>query len=311
MQEDPKKILAAVDGSAQALDAVRYIGNVFPSHRTEVVLFHLNTEVPDAFLNLKKEPGFRSNVLPVSAWAIQLKMNVHKFIETAIKILLNAGFPSEALKIKVQSKKAGVARDIIRESYQGFDAVVAGRSGVSRLKDVVVGSVANKLISKLPHIPIVAVAGNPLPGKFLIGFDTSEGSMKAVDCLGSLMGNSDYEVMLCNVIRPLSIHPEIKKTFNPEHEIKWIEENKKNIEPALAEAANCLIKAGFSPECVGKEIVTNKVSRALTIVKKAEEEGYGSVVVGRWRLTVLEEFIIGRVSRKVLHMADKIAVWIV
>lgn len=306
-----RKILVSMDGSDQALDAVRYISGIFSPEKTTVVLFHVSTEVPESFLDMRKEAAFRSTMPAISAWATQIKRNIEEFMENARKILLDAGYPSEAVLVKVQSKKVGVARDIIKESYDGFDAVVMGRSGVSRLKDVVVGSVANKLITKMPHIPIVAVGGNPDSAKLIIGFDGSESAMKAVDCAASLLCHPEREVMLCHVIRPLNIHLGIKKLFNSKEEAEWIAANINEITPFLIEAEKRLKDGGFPAERISKEIMKERKSRAQSITAKAESEGYGTIVVGRRGLTVVEDFIIGRVSRKVLHMADEMAVWIV
>lgn len=51
-----KKILLAIDGSEQFFTAVRYISRVF-SKQTEVVLFHVEAEVPEAFRDLAVDPS--------------------------------------------------------------------------------------------------------------------------------------------------------------------------------------------------------------------------------------------------------------
>lgn len=309
--EIKRRILAAIDGSDQAMDAVRYISKMFTAQNTQVVLIHVRAEVPEAFLDLGSDPAFRSSVISISAWASQMKNNIEKFMAEAKKILTEAGFPPESVNIKIQSKKVGIARDIIKESHEGYNLVVAGRTGVSRIKDVVMGSIATKLIGRIPHIPVVAVGGNPDSKKILIGFDGSDGSMKAVDHIGELMGETDCEVTLCHVIRPMGIHLGLMSFFNPEQEAKWIETNVKVIETAIEEAETRLKNAGFSDSQISKKIFTDKTSRAAAITHQAEEGGYGTVVVGRRGLTVVEEFIMGRVSTKVFNMVTKAAVWVV
>ncbi len=311
LMERKRKILAAMDGSSQAMDAVGYISRIFPAQNTQVVLIHVSAEVPESFLDLRRDPGFRSHALYISDWAAQMKNNIEEFMGGAKKILTDAGFPSGAVNIKIRSKKVGIARDILKESYEGYDLVVAGRTGVSRIKDVMMGSVANKLVGRIPHIPVVAVGGCPDSKKILIGFDGSEGAMKAVDSIGKLMGDTDCEVTLCHVIRPMGIHLGIMAFFNSEQEAEWIETNIKEIEPTLTDAENRLKNAGFSAGQISKEIFTKKLSRAALITHKAEEEGYGTIVVGRRGLTLVEEFIMGRVSTKILNMADRAAVWVV
>jgi len=306
-----RKILIAMDGSEQAMNAVRYVSGFFPPEQTLTVLFHVGAEVPESFLDLQREPGFRSSVISINSWSAQIKKNIEDFMHKGKNILLAAGFPAESVTAKVQAKKIGVARDIVRESHEGYDAVVLGRSGVSRLKDIIVGSVANKLIGKMPHVPVVAVGGNPDSKHIIIGFDGSDGAMKAVNCTASMMYRPDREVMLCHVIRPLNIHLGMDMLFTATEEEGWVKANIEEIEPAFDKAKQCLSASGFASDRIRTEVVKDEASRSGGVIKKARAYGYDTVVVGRRGLTVIEEFIMGRVSRKVLQMADKMAVWIV
>jgi nucleotide-binding universal stress UspA family protein len=336
------RILAAMDGSDQALNAVHYISGIFPPERTEVVLFHVNPDAPESFLDLEKgdlgkDGVLHSTVENISSWSIHLKKEMDKFMERACSILVEANFPPDAVKIKVESRKVGIARDILKESgidiaeghailltesqysqvvfpkeaNEKYDALVIGRTGMSKVHLVHMGSIANKLVEKTQHIPIAVVGGHPETGKVIIAFDGSEDAMRAVDCVGELMSSAQREAMVSHVIRPLNIHLGIKKIFQPGEEIRWAESKAKEIEPLLDEAAKRLVAAGFSPDRVRKEIQTGKKSRAKGIIARAAADGYGTIAVGRRGLTKDEEFYIGRVSTKVLHMADEMAVWIV
>jgi hypothetical protein len=71
-----RKILAAIDGSDQAMDAVRYIGRMFPVGNTEVVLLNIFIEVPESFLDLSMEPAFRSRITSISMWSNQMRINI-------------------------------------------------------------------------------------------------------------------------------------------------------------------------------------------------------------------------------------------
>jgi len=342
MKKKNLRILAAMDGSDQALNAVRYISGVFPPERTEVVLFHVNPDVPESFLDLGKgdlgkDAVLHSTVENISSWSTHLKKEIDKFMERAHTILVEANFPPDTVKIKVQSRKVGIARDILKESgidiaegreilltesqysqvvlpkeaNEKYDALVIGRTGMSKVHLVHMGSIANKLVGKTPHIPIAVVGGHPETGKVIIGFDGSEDAMRAVDCVGKLMSSPQREAMVCHVIRPLNIHMGIKRIFQPGEETRWAESKEKEIEPLLNEATKRLIDGGFSPDRVHKEIQTGKKSRAKGIITRAATGGYGTIAMGRQGLTKVEEFYIGRVSTKVLHMAKKMAVWIV
>jgi len=70
-------------------------------------------------------------------------------MEQAGQFLLKAGVAPESLTIKIQDRKKGIARDIIREARNGYDAVVTRRRGMTGLRRIVLGSVATKLVEKL------------------------------------------------------------------------------------------------------------------------------------------------------------------
>lgn len=51
-------------------------------------------------------------------------------------------------------------------------------------------------------------------------------------------------------------------------------------------------------------------SRAASLYNEAEKNGYGTIVIGRRGISVVEEFFMGRVARKITQMAKNSAVWI-
>ena len=212
---------------------------------------------------------------------------------------------------KVQDRKSGITRDIMEEIGQGYDALVIGRSGVSNLKNVVVGSVAHKLVNTIHAIPIGLVAGSPEPQNVLIGFDGSEGSMRGVDFVCSMLSGSELVIMLCLVVRSLGIHLGSDLIFSAEHEDAWLRVISSQIEHGYPEAESQLRDAGFHPDNVYMRVLENMTSRAEGLTKAAETGGFGTIVLGRRGVSDVEEFTMGRVSRKVLHMADSMAVWIV
>lgn len=304
------KILMAADGSDQSLNAVRYLSGAFSAGRAEVVLFSVRATVPESFLDLRKESAFRSTMLSISAWESQTKKDLEVFMAKAKGVLMDAGFPDKAVTITIQPKKVGIARDILQESLNGYDAVVVGRTGVSKIKDFILGSVANKLVGKTPHIPIVVVGGNPPPKKVLVGFDGSEGANRAVSAVTTMIDPENCSVTLCHVIRQLNLHFAGEFLFTPANEHEWVDQAKKDIMPLIQAAENRLVNAGFHPSEIFVQILDEEVSRANKLVKTAEGAGMGTIVVGRRGLSMVEEFVLGRVSTKVLHMAQNTAVWI-
>ncbi len=297
MVKDRKKILLAVDGSDQAFEAVRYVSRLFPPNRMEVVLFHVMTKVPESFWDIEKEPTFRDNVAATGAWESRQKKKIQEFMEKARCLFLDQRVPEDAVGIKIQERKVGIARDIIHESQKDYDGVVVGRWGMSMLKDFLWGSVANKLIGGLIHIPLCVVGGTPQIGKILVAIDASEGAMKAVDYVGAMVDNSHGELTIFHAIRD----------FGTEE----LHRAEKYMESVFEEASGHLEDAGFNRNQIAVKMVTGAHSRAAAIITEALQGGYGTIVVGRRGLTNVEEFIMGRVSNKVIHMAREMAVWVV
>ena len=307
-----KKVLVAVDGSDQSMNAVRYASEILSPKQNKVVVFYVETEVPETFLDLEKSPEFRSKIIPIRAWIAQQKKVLAEFMGKAKKIFTAAGFSSEAVQVNIHAKKTGVARDILHESSEGYDAVIVGRTGVSKLKDIFIGSVATKLIGRMHEIPLVVVGGKPGVHKIIVGFDGSEGSKKSVNCMGAVVGRPDCEILLCHVIRPLHIvHEAYSRIFSTEDELSWLEENEKNIKPEIDKAREVLVEMGFQSDMIKSKIISDNVSRAVSIVEEAKSGGYGSIVVGRRGLSIVQEFFMGRVSKKILNLAADKAVWIV
>ena len=288
-----------------------YLGKVL-SKQAEIVLFHVMAEAPEAFRDVSADPSTEKENYPLSVWKTHQEEIIHEFMTVACDILVASGFPQEAISVKIQTLKAGVARDILNESHQDYDMLVVGRTGISKIEDISLGSVASKLVEVVAHPPIIVVGKDTKSKKIMIALDGSKGSMKAVRCAGALLDPAECEILLCHVIRQLSAQQmRAKELFISKHEADWIAANQRKIVPVINEAKKHLKKLGFSEEHISSEILTYQTSRAAAIVKAATKGGCDTIVLGRRGLTSVGEFKIGRVSRKILHFAYRPTLWIV
>ena len=297
------KILLAVDGSDQALEAVRYVSQFFPPKRMGVVLFHALSKVPEGFWDVEKSPAFKHKLSSVAAWATREETLIREFMERARQLFLDKGFPEDKVSVKVGERKKDIAKEIMAESKRGYDAVVAGRLGKSQLKDLVWGSVSNKLMGRLTDIPVCVVGGSPQVGKILLAMDTSEEAIKALDFAGNMMDITDCEVILLHVIRGLE-----SWTADASEELQEAERAAKIL---LEDAIDRLERAGLNRDRISTKISSGAASRAGAIVEEARNSGCGTIVVGRRGLSRVKEFFMGRVSKKVLQLAKWNAVWVV
>lgn len=320
VSSDRKKILIAVDGSEQALEAVRYVSRTLPLQRFDVALFHVLTKVPESFWDLGKEPAFRYNIANIKAWEDQQQEMINQFIAQATQILLEAGASRDAVTIDIQERRDGVARDILAESYNGYDAVVVGRKGLSELKDLVIGSTANKLVERLVDVPVWLVGGKSQRGRILLPMDASEGAMRSVQYVADVMqGSTDIEVTLFHVVRGFDIFQQVLgKSFVPGHERDWVEQAEKEsesagkeMEPVFEEARNRLNRADIRCGHEDCKVVQGGSSRAGAIMEEAEQGSYDTIVVGRRGISKVQEFFMGRVSNKLIQLARNKTIWVV
>lgn len=311
MEENRRRILLAVDGSQQAMDAVGYAASAFDADRTDVVLYHVYAPAPETFLDLKRDPEYRSDGLPLRDWSLFVHRNMGAFMDEAGRLLAGAGFAADRVARKMQRLRAGIARDILNESRQGYDALVAGRNGLGNPREAAMGGVAYKMAGSAGSVPVALVSGRPGADRILVGFDGSAGADRAVDLVCTLLAREDREVTLCHVVRSLGIHLNSDRVFLPEHERLWTDASRREIGPSIESAQERLIEAGFHPSRVYTKILENLASRASGIRAAAETVRAGTVVLGRRGLSEVEEFPMGMVPMKVIQSGGCIAAWIV
>ena len=198
---EQRRLLIAVDGSEQSFEAVRYASQVLPPGKTKVILFHIQSKIPESFWDIEKDPSFRHRLAPVVAWAQQQEKAMKEFMAKSRQLFVDQGVPQEAVDVRIQDRKVGIARDIAREAQGDYDAVVVGRWGMSKIKDLVWGSIANKLVGQLVQSPLWVIGGSPQAGKYLVAMDGSEEAMRAVDYAGAMLAGTDCTVTLFHVLR--------------------------------------------------------------------------------------------------------------
>lgn len=300
-----KQILLTIDGSKQSMETVRYVCSFFPPKKIDVTLYHVFSKMPEESWDLNNFPGYVESVTSLQAIMSERKKKMQDFMEKAQKLFYDAGFGKDAVTIAMPERKVGIARDISFKAQQGYDSVIIGRTGLSKIKDLLVGSTAFKLIGRVSDVPVWVVEGKPETKNVVIALDSSRGAMCAVDYAGTMLNGMDLKYCLLNVQRVFSffesdedkVHSEIVKS--------------QIIESILDIARLRLIDAGVKKENISIKICKDVYSRSATIVEVAKQLGAGTIVLGRRGISHVKEFLIGRVSNKVIYLAKNQAVWIV
>ena len=310
MATQPKmRLLVPVDGSDRSMGTVRYIAKFEPFRCMQLVLFHVFSKVPEGFWDLGTDPRSSATVREVRAWEFQQKSNINQFMEIARQFLIKTGLPAESVEVKIQNRKKGFARDIIREAQNGYYAVVTRRRGMTGMKGIVLGSVATKLVEKLSFLPLILVGRKPPGNKILLGFDGSEGARRAVDFVGRTMGGFNFRAKLVSVMRGKeNDDPQIQRLYSP---AKYVQKTIEEMTTELEASVKQLVALGFKPHQVSTELIRGAASRARAIVTEAKESGYGTIVMGRRGHSRVRDFFIGRVTNKDIHLARDRTVWII
>lgn len=155
----PKKILVAVDESKNSMNAVKYVAKGMEKTGT-VTLFSV---LPDATAACGLDspsltPLFKKSRQAFCAIEDTKKDSVKAFMEKAKKALIQAGFPSKSIAVKIRKKKVGIARDILKEANQGkYTTLVIGRRGLSGVKQFLLGSVSNKVVQLAKKVSVIVV----------------------------------------------------------------------------------------------------------------------------------------------------------
>lgn len=307
-----KRALLVVDGSYQSFETVGYVSGILPAFHWELVLLHISSKVPEAFWDLEKDPVWQQKVQTVRGWERQQERKISDFMDRARQVLVDAGFPGETVRVEIRERREGIARDIGKEGLRGYGAVILGRRGLSTVQDLSLGGVAQKLALKLTGTTVWLVGGKPEQTGILIGLDSSEGSMAAVEYVAEMTRGSAPKIALVHVVRSVSSgQGDIEEVFTEEYREKHVEEATNRIRPVFRKATEKLVAAGIPADRISARILSKVFSRAGTLLQEAGRMNFGTIVVGRRGLSTVQEFDMGRVSNKLMQAARDRAVWLV
>lgn len=310
MSPTQKKILVGIDGSDQSLGAARYAGEILSKQNIEIVLFHALRTLDESFWDVKMRPMLREDLDYAREWTARYRKNAEEFMEHARQILIEAGIPQDLITVKIVKSKMGTAREIAFESAKDYSAVVVGRKGLSRLKDLVMGNVAHKLVAQMGlPVPVWVIGKAPDTHKILLALDGSDISLKIADYVGEMLAGADVTILLLHVVKT-EYYISGGEVISLQ-QAEMLETITEEIKPVFKEAKNRLINAGIDAGQIRIKLMSEAVSHAGGIIKEAKEGNYGTIVVGRKGHSKVEEFFLGRVSNKVVQLAKDRAVWVI
>ncbi len=153
-----QRILVAFDDSENAMRAVEFIAESFTKEH-KITLFSV---IPDtAAICDMNSPSlthyFISKQVEFCALEDQKKELLNEALQKAKEVLLKAGFDKRNITIKPQTRKKGIARDILNEAHSGYDTIVLGRRGLSGVKEFILGSISQKVLHSARDMSVIVV----------------------------------------------------------------------------------------------------------------------------------------------------------
>jgi len=312
MAELTKMFAIPVDGSENSLKSLDYLSLMYgPEHDIEVNIFYVLPSLP---LTLTEDPTMDRET------AEKLKAVKAKNIRMAERILLEAktalirkGFPKDRIKTFYLKKKMSVAQGVcVWAESKLADAVLMTTRGRSRLEAFFMGEVASRTLEYCRVCPVWIVEGAVKSKSVIIGLDGSNYALRAVDHVGFMLSGTDCHVTLFHTMRhlrrfiPLEVFEEA-----PELEQLWKHKAGQRIAPHMNQAKEMLLEAGLKESQIITKVVDGTRSAAQDILEEARRNGYGTVVLGRHGTSMVKEFFMGSVVRKVLDNCHGLAVWVV
>ena len=145
--------------------------------------------------------------------------------------------------------------------------------------------------------------------KFLIAVDNNEISMRAVDYVGRIVGNTEG-LAICL----LHVYPEPPPYyFQQGHTLaEYVREKEAAAEKIFTQAKEKLAEFAIPEEritTICRQSAAEPPSR--TILKMQAEGGFDTVVVGKRGVSKAEEFLFGSISNAVVREGKGFTVWVV
>lgn len=307
MEPHQKHLLVLIDGSERSSRTIAYLTQTPCFRQAEITLYHVFNAIPESYWDLSREPCAIHETVSLRAWEHQQRVEIDAHLENCRQMLLAADFQPQRIHIRVQPRRHGIARDLIAESQKAYTALLLRRRGTSRIPGLTIGSVAHKLVGNLHRVPLILAGRTPSNGRYLVALDGSTGAQRALDFAIDLLTGSEAEFLLLNVQRNGSRRRSQKKAEVSVADLP--EAVSIHVQDMLLDARVQLEAAGFDAPHIRSKILTGARSRAGAIVEMAEKADAGTIVIGRKGISQVQEFIMGRVSNKVLHMGRRFNIW--
>jgi len=222
------------------------------------------------------------------------------------------GISEECIDVVTAPKAVGLTKDILLYAERGlYDAIVAGRRGLSRIQKTFMGSISAKLLAHSMVVPVWMVDGDVRSTRIMVAVDGSENSLRIVEHVNLMVAeNPDIKVTLFHVIPELMEYGAFRFPKNASDLRQIIAQGeKRHIQDFCEDARQKFKDAGIKDDQIQVKITKPTRNIGKSITREAAKGNYGTVVIGRRGLN--KAFFLGSVAKHVLDKISGRAVWLV
>jgi nucleotide-binding universal stress UspA family protein len=309
----PKKILVAVDDSIHSKNAVKWAAhNSNRINKLHYTLFHVEPMISqfihdEAKKSIEMQLELKTTKKRNHEKALSL-LNDHK--ETMVRM----GIDPDRIETVNKKRKLGVAKDILDYAQERqYDSIVVGRRGLSKLGELVSGSVSSALAEHSLIVPICIVDGDVDSDKILVAVDASECAMRAMDHITFMVSHNENAFLtLYHVKRKGEDYSNFFHCEDRSDNLeKFIIDNYERSTGEYHQKAMKMLKeAGIKEEQIEVRFTRRpRGNVGKSVIEKVKRDGFGTVVVGR--SGERRAFFMGSISRYVLNNAQNCAVCLV
>ncbi len=312
MEDLTKSIVIPLDGSKNSLRSLEYINLIYgPGHNLEVTLIHILPSLPPILTDNKSmDKKTRARLKSVEKKNEEM---AEQILSDAKNILTAKGFNEEKIKTCCQKRGITVAQDICNwASIKQVDTILLTKRGRTEIKSFFMGEVSTRLVEYRRNNPVWILEGCIDSKNVLVCVDNSENALRAVEHVGFMLSGTDCHITIFHTMRHLSRFVPMQVLEEAEDlEKLWKNKAGKEIAPYIKKAGEILLKAGLSEEQITTKVTEGSRSAADDILKEAQDNDHGTIVLGRRGLSAVKEFFMGSVTTSVLNQSASLAVWII
>ncbi len=307
-----RKILAAVDGSVYSSNILHYLSRLFKGQNN--VFFNLLCVVPGGpFVPGREWLDEQEIITAMQPAARNRYAAAGHYMKSATRQLIRNGINPEQISTQVRISRIDVATDILNEARKGlYDALIIGRRGLTKLEELIIGSVSTSVLEKCHNVPIWIVDGKIDSHKFLLPVDETPHALQAIERLCFILkGNPYAEVTLFNSPSMFARKSAVEPEFFYEHwEKAWCDLHLSGPDSLFHAPEQLLLENGFPRDRIHRIHTSMGIDPSRQILRQALIDDFGTIVMGR-RGKDVKKGIFRGVSDRVILMAEEVAILIV